>query len=83
MNVNALIPLQKDKERKYPTIQILTLIINWAQVVINPTIYVAYHKRYRFAIKHLLRNVFKVGKQDGALKDVSYTSAPRTTSWRR
>ena len=54
---------------------ILTNIINWAQVVINPTIYVVYHKRYRFAIKNLLRKMMKSKRQDG--QTFTFESTPR------
>ena len=68
--------VQVDKEKKYPLAHVMTYIINWAQVVINPTIYVVYHKRYRFAIRHLFRNLFKLNKGSGYTES-SFTSNPR------
>ena len=44
--------MQFDKCYKHPVIHILSYIINWSSVVINPIIYVVSQKKYQDALKY-------------------------------
>ena len=44
---------QFDSQKDKPSLHVLTYVINWSSVVMNPIIYVATQSKYRVAIKIL------------------------------
>ena len=60
MNLFITFNLQLDKCYKHPVLHILSYIINWSSVVINPIIYVVSQKKYQDALKYTKRAILGV-----------------------
>lgn len=67
--------LQLDDDYQFPTSHILSYIINWLSVIVNPIIYVATQKRYQEAIRLLFIKWFKRQDYPEELRAIRRTSS--------